>query len=168
MNVASSAQTISKSGAQAVIVVAGSSTASAFIKEMKRLGSGAQFCLLSSVGAKTVASLLGDDGRGVEVSQVVPLPYSESEPLGREYLKRIGGPGKASFASLEGYIAASVFVEGLKKAGKGLTRESFVDALDKLGSIDLRGYRVKFSAVNHNGSSLVELTVLGAGGNYKR
>lgn len=167
-NVASSAQTIAKSGAQAVIISAGANTASAFIKEMKKLGSGAQMCLLSSVGAKTVAQSLGEDGRGVEVSQVVPLPFSDSEPLGREYLKRIGGPGKASFASLEGYIAATVFVEGLKKAGKALTRDSFIAALDKLGTLDLRGYRVKFSPENHNGSSLVELTVLGAGGTYKR
>ncbi len=167
-NVASSAQTIAKSGAQAVIISAGASTASAFIKEMKKLGSGAQMCLLSSVGAMTVAKYLGDDGRGVEVSQVVPLPFSDSEPLGREYLKRIGGPAKASFASLEGYIAANVFVEGLKKAGKVPTRDSFIVALDKLGTLDLRGYRVKFSPENHNGSSLVELTVLGAGGTYKR
>ena len=167
-NVASSAQTIAKSGAQAVLVSAGANTASAFIKEMKKQGSNAQFCLLSSVGAMTVAAQLGDEGRGVEVSQVVPLPFSDSEPLGREYLKRIGGPTKASFASLEGYIAANVLVEGLKKAGKAPTRESFIAALDKLGSVDLRGYRVKFSADNHNGSSLVELTVLGAGGNYKR
>ena len=113
-NVTSSAQTIAKSGAQAVIISAGANTAGAFIKEMKKLGSGAQMCLLSSVGAITVAKYLGDDGRGVEVSQVVPLPFSDSEPLGREYLKRIGGPAKASFASLEGYIAANVFVEGLK------------------------------------------------------
>ena len=167
-NVLSSAQTIAKSGAQAVIISADANTASAFIKEMKKLGSNAQFCLLSSVGAMTVAAQLGDAGRGVEVSQVVPLPFSDSEPLGREYLKRIGGPTKASFASLEGYIAASVFVEGLKKTGKVLTRESFLGALDKLGTVDLRGYRVKFSADNHNGSSLVELTVLGAGGIYKR
>ena len=167
-NVASSARTIAKSGAQAVLISAGANTASAFIKEMKKQGSNAQFCLLSSVGAMTVAAQLGDEGRGVEVSQVVPLPFSDSEPLGREYLKRIGGPTKASFASLEGYIAASVLVEGLKKAGKAPTRESFIAALDKLGSVDLRGYRVKFSADNHNGSSLVELTVLGAGGNYKR
>ena len=167
-NVASSARTIAKSGAQAVLISAGANTASAFIKEMKKQGSNAQFCLLSSVGAMTVAAQLGDEGRGVEVSQVVPLPFSDSEPLGREYLKRIGGPTKASFASLEGYIAASVLVEGLKKAGKVPTRESFIAALDKLGSVDLRGYRVKFSADNHNGSSLVELTVLGAGGNYKR
>ena len=167
-NVASSAQTIAKSGAQAVIISAGANTASAFIKEMKKLGSGAQLCLLSSVGAKTLAAQLGDEGRGIEVSQVVPLPFSDSEPLGREYLKRIGGPGKASFASLEGYIAAMVFTEGLKKAGKNPTRESFIDALDKLGTLDLRGFRVKFAADNHNGSSLVELTVLGSGGNYKR
>ena len=167
-NVASSARTIAKSGAQAVLISAGANTASAFIKEMKKQGSNAQFCLLSSVGAMTVAAQLGDEGRGVEVSQVVPLPFSDSEPLGREYLKRIGGPTKASFASLEGYIAANVFIEGLKKAGKVPTRESFLAALDKLGSVDLRGYRVKFSADNHNGSSLVELTVLGAGGNYKR
>ena len=167
-NVASSAQTIAKSGAQAVIISSGANTASAFIKEMKKFGSGAQFCLLSSVGAKTLAAQLGDDGRGVEVSQVVPLPYSDSEPLGREYLKRIGGPAKASFASLEGYIAANIFVEALKKSGKVPTRETFIDALDKLGTIDLRGYRVKFGADNHNGSSLVELTVLGTGGNYKR
>ena len=93
---------------------------------------------------------------------------AKSEPLGREYLKRIGGPGKASFASLEGYIAALVFTEGLKKAGKNPTRESFIDALDKLGTLELRGFRVKFAADNHNGSSLVELTVLGSGGNYKR
>ena len=167
-NVSSSAQTIAKSGAQAVIISAGADTASAFIKEMKKLGSNAQICLLSSVGAKTLAAQLGDDGRGIEVSQIVPLPYSDSEPLGREYLKRIGGSGKASFASFEGYIAASIFVEAMKKAGKVPSRESFIDALDKLGTVDLRGYRVKFSADNHTGSSLVELTVLGNGGIYKR
>lgn len=168
INVSSSAQTIAKSGAQAVIISAGADTASAFIKEMKKLGANAQICLLSSVGAKTLAAQLGDAGRGIEVSQVVPLPFSDSEPLGREYLKRIGGPGKASFASLEGYIAASIFVEGLKKSGKVPSRESFIDALDKLGAVDLRGYRVKLSADNHNGSSMVELTVLGTGGTYKR
>ena len=135
---------------------------------MKKLGSTAQFCLLSSVGAMTLAAQLGNDGRGVEVSQIVPSPFSESEPLGREYLKRIGGPTKASFASLEGYIAANVFVEGLKKAGKVPTRESFLSALDKLGSVDLRGYRVKYSADNHSGSNFVELTVIGAGGSFKR
>lgn len=168
VNVASAAQSINKAGAQAVVIAAGAKTASAFIKEMKKLGSTAQFFVLSSAGAKTLASQLGEEGRGVAVSQVVPLPTSEGEALGREYVKSIGGVNNASFSSLEGYIGARVLVEGLKKAGKSPTRESLVDALEKLGALDLAGYKVKFSSSNHNGSSLVDLTVIGAQGLYRR
>ena len=167
-NVTTAAQNLHKSGAQAVVIAAGAKTGAAFIKEMKKLGSGAQFVLLSNAGAKTLSTLLGDDGRGVAVSQVVPLPTSEGEPLGREYVKAMGGVNNVSFASLEGYIGAKVLVEGIKKAGKNLTRESLVDGLDKAGTIDLSGYKVKFSSTNHNGSTLVEATVIGAQGLYRR
>ena len=167
-NTASAAQSISKSGAQAVMIAAGAQTAAAFIKDMKKLGSTAQFFVLSSAGAKTLASQLGEDGRGVAVSQVVPLPTAEGELLGRDYVKHIGGVNNASFASLEWYIGARVLVEGLKKAGKAPTRESLVDALERLGTIDLSGFKVKFAPGNHNGSSLVELTVIGAQGLYRR
>ena len=167
-NVASAAQSINKSGAQAVVIAAGARTAAAFIKEMKKLGSTAQYFVLSSAGAKTLASLLGDEGRGVAVSQVVPLPTSEGEPLGREFVKHIGGVNNASFASLEGYIGARVLVEGLKKAGKTPTRETLADALERLGTIDLAGFKVKFAPGNHNGSSFVDLTVIGAQGLYRR
>ena len=167
-NVASAAQSINKSGAQAVVIAAGARTAVAFIREMKKLGSTAQYFVLSSTGAKTLASQLGDEGRGVAVSQVVPLPSSEGELLGRDYVKHIGGVNNTSFASLEGYIGARVLVEGLRKAGKSPTRETLVDALERLGMIDLTGFKVKFAPGNHNGSSLVELTVIGAQGLYRR
>ena len=166
--VASAAQSINKAGPQAVVIATGARTAAAFIREMKKLGSNAQFFVLSSAGAKTLAGELGDDGRGVAVSQVVPLPTTEGEPLGREYIKQIGGVKNASFASLEGYIGARVLVEGLKKAGKSPTRESLVDAMERLGTIDLAGYKVKFAPGNHNGSNMVELTVIGAQGLYRR
>lgn len=167
-SVTTAAQNIHKSGAQAVVIAAGARTGAAFIKEMKKLGSSAQFFLLSSTGAKTLASTLGDEGRGVGVSQVVPLPTTEGEPLGKEYVKNMGGVANVSFASLEGYIAAKVLVEGLKKAGKTPTRESLVDALDKAGTIDLAGFKVKFSPTNHNGSNFVDLTVIGSQGLYRR
>lgn len=167
-NVISAAQNIHKSGAQAVIIASGARPGAAFIREMKKLGSGAQFVVLSNAGARTLATQLGDDGRGVAVSQVVPLPTSEADALGREYLKAIGGANNASFASLEGYVAAKVLVEGIRKSGKNLSRESLVDALEKTGSVDLGGYKVKFSATSHNGSSHVEPTVIGAQGMYRR
>lgn len=168
LNVASAAQSIGKSGAQAVVIAAGAKTAAAFIKEMKKQGSDAQFAVLSAAGAKTLASTLGDEGRGVAVSQIVPLPTAEGEPLGREYVKNIGGVANASFASLEGYIAAKILVEGIKKAGRNLTRESLVESLEKLGPVDLQGFKVKFGPGLHNGSSLVELTVIGSQGLYRR
>ncbi len=167
-SVTSAAQSIHKAGSQAVVIATGARTAAAFIKEMKKLGSTAQYFVLSSAGAKTLASQLGDDGRGVAVSQVVPLPTSEGEPLGKEYVKNMGGVANVSFASLEGYIGAKVLVEGIKKAGKNLTRETLVDGLEKLGTLDLSGFKVKFSSGNHNGSNLVELTVIGAQGLYRR
>ncbi len=166
-NVQTAAANLHKSGAEAVIISANAKSAAAFVREMKRLGSQAQFFALSLVGAKSFLTLLGEDGRGVGVSQVVPVPTSESEPLGKDYVRAIGGQANASYASLEGYIAARVLVEGLKKAGKMPTRESLVDAIDKIGNFDLQGYRVKLSPQNRNGSSLVELTVIGAQGYRK-
>lgn len=168
VNVQSAAQTIAKSGAQAVVVVTAANSAAAFVKEIRKLGSAAQVSMFSTVGAKTLVKLLGDDSRGVEISQVVPLPFSEAEPLGREYLKRIGGKENASFASFEGYIAARILVEGIKRAGKTLTRESLVDGLEKIGTMDLGGFRISYSPIDHIGSTMVDLTVVGAGGSFKR
>jgi branched-chain amino acid transport system substrate-binding protein len=167
-NVESAAQTIAKSGADAVVVATGSVSAAAFIKQVRKLNGQTQFALFSTAGGKSLTAALGDDARGVAVAQVVPLPFSEAEPLGREYLKRIGGASNASFASMEGYIAARVLIEGLKKAGKTPTRESLVEGLDRTGNVDINGFRLAYSTLNHNGSNFVELTVVGSGGNYKR
>ncbi len=164
----SAAQTIAKSGAQAVIIATPADSAAAFIKAIRKLGSAAQIASFSTVGSKTLVSLLGDDSRGVEISQVVPLPFSEAEALSREYLKRIGGKENASFASLEGYIAAKVLVEGIKRSGKVLTRETLVDGLEKIGTMDLGGFKISYSGIDHTGSNYVDLTVIGAGGVFKR
>ena len=75
---------------------------------------------------------------------------------------------KASFASFEGYIAARVLVEGLKKAGKKLSRESLVDALGALTAIDLSGHKLAYSATDHGGSKLVELTIISGPNTFRR
>ena len=71
------------------------------------------------------------------------------------------GKKEFSFTSLESYIAAKVTVEALRRAGPKLSRENFMQALDGLKSFDTGGYVVGFSPSNHNGSSFVELTVIG-------
>jgi ABC-type branched-subunit amino acid transport system substrate-binding protein len=65
-----------------------------------------------------------------------------------------------SYQSLESYIAAKVLVEGMRRAGSPLTRESLLRALDTVRDYDVGGYIVSFSPTNHNGSSFVSLTIL--------
>lgn len=168
VNVDSAAQTIAKSGAQAVIISTSAVSAAAFVKKLRKLGSTADVSVFSTVGAKTLVGLLGEEGRGVQISQVVPLPFTEADALAREYIKRVGGKENASFASFEGYIAAKVLVEGIKRSGKVLTRESLVDGLDKIGTLDLGGFRITYSPIDHVGSTFVDLTVVGANGAFRR
>jgi branched-chain amino acid transport system substrate-binding protein len=76
------------------------------------------------------------------------------------------GKSEFSFTSLESYIAAKVMVEALRRAGPKVTRESFMQALDGLRGYDAGGYLVSFAPGNHNGSSYVELAVMGKDGRF--
>ena len=57
-------------------------------------------------------------------------------------------------------IAAKVFVEGLKRAGKEPTREKFIAAMESLRQHDIGGFAVNFSPASHNASSFVDLTII--------
>ena len=116
-------------------------------------------------GASPLAKELGDHGAGVAVAQVVPPPTQRSRPIVREYQEAIAkqlGKKEFSFTSLESYISAKVAVEALKRTGPKPTREGYMQALDGLKDLDLGGYYVNFSPTNHNGSSQVEMTVIGS------
>jgi len=168
VDVAKAVDTLAKSKTGAVIMVSAYKSCAAFIREMKKAGALQQYWNVSFVGSRALASELGDEGRGVQISQVVPFPWQDSIPVVREYQKRIGGVDKVSFTSLEGYIAAKILVEGLRKAGKNPNRESLVDAMGNLGKVDLGGFSVNYAPDNHNGSNFVDLTIISRGGTFKR
>ena len=158
---------LAKSGTGAVIMISAYKSCAAFIRAMKLVGAFQQFWNVSFVGSKALSNELGDEGRGVQISQVVPFPWSDVNPIVREYQKHIGAAEKYSFTSLEGYIAAKVLVEGLKRAGKNPTRESLVDGLGGIGKIDLGGFTVTYTPTNHNGSNFVDLTIISRAGTFR-
>ena len=167
IDVAAAVATISKSKTDAVIMISAYKSCAAFIKALKFAGGLQQFWNVSFVGSKALSNELGDEGRGVQISQVVPFPWSDSIPIVREYQKLIGGRESYSFTSLEGFIAAKVLVAGLKRAGKNLTRETLVDGLASMGKVDLGGFTVHYTPTNHNGSNFVDLTIIARGGTFK-
>jgi branched-chain amino acid transport system substrate-binding protein len=170
-DVAAAVAAIGKANPQAVIQISAYKSCAAFIKAMKGAGAFPQYMNVSFVGAKALAQELGKDGRGVGISQVVPFPWNSGLPVVRDYQKLYlakNGKEAYSFTSLEGFIAAKVMVEGLRRAGRDLTRERLVTALEGLSDYDVGGFSVTYSPTDHTGSRFVELTAIGKDGVFVR
>ena len=154
----------------AVVMVSAYTACAEFIRQMKKAGSAATFYNVSFVGSKALADALGKDGVGVAISQVVPYPWGAAVPVVKEYqqLSEKAGFKDYNFSAIEGFLVAKVFVEGLKRAGKNLTRESFIGEMEKMHDIDLGGFFVSYSPTNHAGSKFVDLTIIGREGKFLR
>ena len=100
------------------------------------------------------------------ISQVVPFPSNSTMPLVREYQQAMKAAGATEFShlSLEGYINAKVAAEGLRRAGKNLTRESLIASMQGIRSLDLGGMEVSFGKGGASASRFVELTVINSQG----
>jgi ABC-type branched-subunit amino acid transport system substrate-binding protein len=171
VDVADAVKAISAKDPQAVVMISAYKSCAAFIKAMKKAKSNPQFMNVSFVGSKALAAELGEEGRGVGVSQVVPFPWNLGTPVVKDFQRHLGasnGSAEFGFGNLEGYIAARVFVEGLRRAGARPTRESFVNAMETLRDFDVGGFYVTYTPSDHNGSKYVELTVIGKNGRFLR
>jgi ABC-type branched-subunit amino acid transport system substrate-binding protein len=165
LDVAKATEAISKTNPQAVVMVTLYKPTAAFVKAMKQLGQFPMFLTLSPVGAEVLAQELGNDARGIGISQVVPYPWNDTIGVVREYQRLLDKQkDKFSYYGLEGYITARLVTEAVKKAGKDLTREKLVTTLEGMQNLDLGGFKVSYGANSRLGSRYVELTVVGAGG----
>ena len=168
VNVGEAVKTINAAQPDAVVMISAYTSIAEFVRQMKKAGSTTQFHNVSFVGSKALADALKDEGYGVAISQVVPFPWSPSVPVVKEYQEIMTKAGNTdfNFSSLEGYIVAKVMAEGLKRAGKDLTREKLVAALEGMSRVDLGEFVVSFSPANHSGSKFVDLTMIGRGGKF--
>ena len=167
-DVADAVRQLAKSGAQAIVQIGSYKGCAAFVREARKAGYGGKFYNVSFVGTQALADELGKDGAGVVVSQVVPSPYNPAKPIAREFAAAVRQHGKiqANFSSMEGYLAAKVFAEGLKRAGGKPTRETLISALESINE-DFGGYRVGFGPNDHVASSFVELSMLTGDGRVR-
>jgi branched-chain amino acid transport system substrate-binding protein len=71
----------------------------------------------------------------------------------REYQQALGAAGvkEYNFSSLEGFIVAKAFTEGLRRTGRDLTRERLIVALESMSRTDLGDFVVSFSPTNRAG-----------------
>lgn len=168
LDVAAAVTAIGKANPQAVVMVTLYKPTAAFVRAMKRAGQNPMLMTLSPVGTEQLIQELGAEARGIGVSQVAPYPWNDTVPVVRDYQRLAAKPGSYSYYGIEGYLMARTLVEGLRRAGKDLTREKLVGALEGLNGVDFGGYRINYSPSLRTGSRFVELTVIGAGGKVLR
>lgn len=164
-------KTILPAAPDAVIQISAYKSCAAFIRAARKAGYGGTFYNVSFVGTQALADELGKDGAGVVVSQVTPSPFSPVRQVSREFLadiKSAGSKVQANYSSMEGYLAARLFSEGLQReAGRNLTREALIRGLESLGRTQLADFSVNLSANNHVASSFVELSMLTGDGRVR-
>jgi len=162
-------KTLKKAAGQvrAVVMVATYKPAARFIEKMRDGGSELIFSNVSFVGSNELAEELVQLGPkyadGLLVSQVVPPPTSNASAIikYREQLKKHAPGEKPDFVSLEGWLVGRLFVEGLQRAGKALTTDSLIDALEGIRGLDLgTGSPLTFSPSEHQASHRVWGTVM--------
>ncbi len=155
---------------QAVVMVGAYKPVAEFIKLSKKLKFEPTFVNISFVGSDALAKELGPDGEGVIISQVVPFPWDVSLPVVAQYqeaLKAVDPAAEPGFVSLEGYLVGRVAIEALKAAGKDVTRQDYLDALNALGTLDLGGLVLGFGPDDNQGSDDVFMTRITAGGGFE-
>jgi ABC-type branched-subunit amino acid transport system substrate-binding protein len=156
-------EAIAKANPQAVVMVTLYKPTAAFVTAMKKAGQNPMLMTLSPVGTEQLVAELGADARGIGISQVMPYPWNSVVPMVRDYQKLIGNKTGYSYYGIEAYVTARITVDALRKAGKDLTREKYIAALESTNA-DLGGFTVAFSGTNRQGSRFVEMTVVGPGG----
>jgi len=161
---------IRKADPEAVVMVGPYKPCAEFIKLAHRLKVDAVFVNISFVGANALAKELGEDGKGVVVTQVVPFPGDTSIPLVARYqkaLKAANPDAQIGFVSLEGYMVGRLVIEALGKVNGPVTRAGLLSTIKEVGKFDLGGITLSYGPDDNQGMDQVFLTVIQADGSFK-
>lgn len=167
MNVEEAAEAVVNSGAEAVIMVGTASPSAKFVKLVKLKKPEMLFHSVSFVGPEEFIKNLEGSTENVFVTQVIP-PVNEYEAklfegvaLYRNALKKYYPGENPSFGGGEGFINARILIEALRRSGKDLTREKFMESLESIKDYSVGiGAAVTFGPDKHQGMDSVYLTII--------
>jgi branched-chain amino acid transport system substrate-binding protein len=168
-NVGGAIDTVRAVNPQAVVIVGPPNTVAPILKQSHAKNWRPLFLTVSFVGTDELILEAGDDAEGMIITQVVP-PYYLTDLKGvalyRRTLTKYEPSARPNFVSLEGFVDAMVMVEGLKRAGKELTREGLVHGIESIHELDLGlgpQLKLNYSARSHKGFDHVIPTVVRGG-----
>jgi len=154
---------------EAVVLVGPYAPVNAILKQAHASGWHPRFLTVSFVGTEGLLNIAGPDAEGLIITQVMP-PYDRTDlptvKLYRDALEKYMGHTQPTFISLEGFVDAMVLTDGLRAAGRDLTREKLIAALESMHHKDLglgSSLLLNFSPTNHKGLDSIYVTVIKSG-----
>jgi len=168
LNVGDGLDKIMASGAEAVVMIGTYDPCAKFIRLAMEKGFDPILHNVSFVGADELARKLGRYGEGVLITQVVPPPEERIlVPAAKDYaslLAKYYPDDVPNFVGFEGFINAKILVEGLRRSGRYITRERFIDAIESLKNYFVGiGASVNFGPQDHQGLDQVYFTKIKRG-----
>lgn len=159
---------LADSKAQAVVMYLGGAVGGEVMKGAWAAGGRQMFYGMSIVPGDLTAKLVGDQTNGLAISQVVPYPWSDVDPVSRDY-RQLAERAKVpvGYLSYEGYVNAQVMIEALKRTGRELTRARLHATL-KTMKLRLAGMDIDFTGSSNTGSRFIEMVRVTKEGKFLR
>ena len=161
---------VAAQSAQAVLLFGSGTTVVDGTRAIRAAGSRAQIVTLSNNASGGFVKQMGEFARGTIVTQVFPNERRLSLAIVKEAtaLAKAKGIAAVTPAMMEGFAAAKVLAEGLRRAGPRPTRESLTAALNGMQRLDIGGMELGYSPTDHTGLDYSELSIIGADGRFVR
>lgn len=159
-----------KAAPQAIIMGTAGTTFPLFVRAVHTAGAKPSFYGFSIASLDVINRELKENARGIVLAQIMPSLRNSSVPVVAEYLKLLrekAPEAPPSASQFEGFVHARLLVEGLRRAGRNLSTDSFIKAMESAGEISFGKFVAKYSPQTHNGSSYVELAIIDNAGNLR-
>jgi len=166
LEVAEGMKAVREAKPEAVILAGSYAPVAAILKQAHSTGWNPLFLATSSAGTEGLVRAAGSDADGVIITEVVPGYDRTDVPTAKLYraaLEKYAGGTPPSYVSFEGFIDAMVMVEGLKRAGKDLTREKLISAIESIQNQDVGlgpKFMLDYGAKDHKGFDSVDAVVM--------
>lgn len=139
-NLGEAFEVVHKANPQVVILAAVYTPCAQAVKLAHEANWDPLFVMNSGTSVDLFITEAGDNANGKLFTEVFPSPERTEIPVIAQYRKdllKYFPDEKPGYVSLRGYMDAYLMVEGMKRAGKNLTREGFVNAMESIHDLDV-------------------------------
>jgi ABC-type branched-subunit amino acid transport system substrate-binding protein len=159
---------VKRADADTIVLVGAGQAVVAGIQALRAMDVKVPIATLSNNASSGFVKALGDHARGIMVTQVFPDERLGTMPLTREaseLARKANVP--LTPAMMEGFAAAKVTVEALRRCPGACSRPDLVKSLDAL-DMDLGGMKLAYSPTNHTGLDFTDLSIIDRNGAFRR